>query len=181
MTKQTLIIVVGGALAILGIGILAVVAVFLFAPKTPGAPTNPSDPFHLLGGSGDVTPVRTIQIMNKNGEAVVIPDVLASHEPVDLPSGRFYTLYGPEYSTEGFTFSVQYSVADSLFLVNLIKEPIGAARHDGENYVRNLLKFTNEELCSLNIEVSVTPDVSEVYSQYQNLGLSFCANAVPLP
>lgn len=181
MKKQTLIIVVGVALAILGIGILAVVAVFPFSPNTPGAPTNPSDPFQFLGGSGDTTPMKTIQITNKNGEAVVIPDVLTAHEPIDMPSGRFYTLYGPEYSTEGFTFSVQYSVTDSLFLVNLIKEPIGAARHDGENYLRNLLGLTNDELCNLNVEVSVTPDVSEVYSQYQNLGLSFCVDAVPLP
>ncbi len=181
MKKQTLIIVVGVALAILGIGILAVVAALLFAPKTPGAPTNPNNPFQLLGGSQDTVPVKTIQIMNKNGEAVVIPDVLTAHEPIDMPSGRFYMLYGPEYSTEGFTFSVQYSSSDSQFLVSLLSEPIGAARHDAENYMRNLLRLTNEELCSLNIEVLVTPDVSEVYSQYQNLGLSFCANAVPLP
>lgn len=181
MKRQTLIIVVGGALAILGIGILAVVAVFLFAPKAPGTPTNPNNPFQLLGGSGDTTPVKTIQIMNRNGEVVVVPDVLSAHEPIEMPSGRFYTLYGPEYSTEGFTFSVQYSETDSLFLVNLVKEPIGSARHDGENYLRNLLDLTNDELCNLNVEVSVTSDVSEVYSSYQNLGLSFCADAVPLP
>lgn len=181
MKKKTIIIVVAGALLVLGIGILAVVATLFFAPKTPSAPTNPNNPFQLLGGSPGTTSTKTIQIMNKNEEAVVIPDVLSAHEPIDMPSGRFYMLYGPEYSTEGFTFSVQYSAAESLFLINLIHEPIGAARHDGENYLRNLLGLTNDELCKLNIEVSVTPDISEVYSQYQNLGLSFCPSAVALP
>jgi len=181
-TKKTIIITVAIALTVLSIGLLLFVAVSFLSPKTPGLQTQTNNPFQLLGGANDTNPnSKTIQIMDKNGEAVVIPDIVSAHEPTDLPNGKFYSLYGPEYSTEGFTFSVQYSASDSQFLVSLIREPIGAARHDGENYLRNLLGLTNAQLCNLNVEVSVTPDVSEVYSQYQNLGLSFCTDAVPLP
>ena len=66
-------------------------------------------------------------------------------------------------------------------MINLLTEPIGNARKDGENYLRAILNVTSEQLCELNTVVSVNPDVSEVYSMYENLGLSFCPNAVLLP
>lgn len=182
MTKQKVFIVVALVLVLVSIAILGYVGVRVFAPSTPGVP-QPLNPFGALvnpGGSTTFIP-KTMSIQTRTGEAVLVPNILSGHEAIEMPGGRFYTLYGPEYSTEGFTFSVQYSEADSQFLVLLLTEPIGAARLDAEKYLRTLLGLPDDALCTLNTIISVTPDVSEGYSQYENLGLSFCPSAVKLP
>ncbi|MEK7201033.1 MAG: hypothetical protein AAB737_00125 [Patescibacteria group bacterium] len=182
MTKQRLIIVVAVVLIVLSIGVLGYVGLQMFGRQSPGS-TQPLNPFGgILNPGGSTTYVpKTMSVHARSGEAVMVPNVLSGKEPLDTPGGRFYNLYGPEYSTEGFTFSIQYSESDSQFLIILIAEPIGAARLEAQTYLRNLLALSDSELCSLNTIISVTPDVSEVYSQYENLGLSFCPGAVKLP
>tara|TARA_R110000824_G_scaffold401771_1_gene615525 strand:- start:220100 stop:220639 length:540 start_codon:yes stop_codon:yes gene_type:complete len=179
MTKQKITIVLAVVLVLVSIGILTFV-ILRNLSQDPGSVPQSENPFSLLGGEGPSSH-KTLQIYTRSGEPVTTPDFIASHEPLETPGGKFYNLYGPEYSTEGFTFSLQYSEADSQFLINLLTEPIGNARKDGENYLRAILNVTSEQLCELNTVVSVNPDVSEVYSMYENLGLSFCPNAVLLP
>lgn len=183
MTKQKLIIVAAGVLLLLSIGVLGYVGMRLFGTQAPGATQPAFNPFGgILNPGGSTTYIpKTMSIQTRSGEAVMVPNILSGHEPLDTPGGRFYNLYGPEYSTEGFNFSIQYSESDSQFLIILITEPIGAARLEAQTYLRTTLGLSDNELCSLNTIVSVTPDVSEVYSQYENLGLSFCPGAVKLP
>jgi len=179
MTKQKITIILAVVLVLVSIGILAFVVLRNLSQDQGGAPES-ENPFALLGGEAP-SPQKVIQIYTRSGEFVTTPDFIATHEPLETPGGKFYNLYGPEYSAEGFTFSLQYSEAGSQFLINLLTEPIGSSRKDGENYLRAILNLTSEQLCELNTVVSVNPDVSEVYSMYENLGLSFCPNAVLLP
>jgi len=179
MTKQKITIVLAVVLVLLSISILAFVVLRSLSQDQGGTP-QPENPFALLGTEGTYSQ-KTLQVYTKGGEPISTPDFIATHEPLETPGGKFYNLYGPEYSAEGFTFSLQYSEAGSQFLINLLTEPIGSSRKDGENYLRAILNLTSEQLCELNTVVSVNPDVSEVYSMYENLGLSFCPNAVLLP
>lgn len=183
MTKQRLILVIAIILIVLSIGVLAYVGVRMFSARQPGTSSQPFNPFGGMvnpGGSTTYIP-KTMSVTTGRGEVLMVPNILSGHEPLDTPGGRFYSLYGPEYSTEGFAFSMQYSEMDSQFLIILIAEPIGAGRLEAEKYLRTLLALSDAELCTLNTIVTVTPDVSEVYSQYENLGLSFCPDAVKLP
>lgn len=180
MTKQRLLIGVAVVLVLLSIGVLGYVGVRMFGAREPGSPGEPFAGTQGTGASTSQTP-HTTSIKTRSGETISVPDILSGHESDTTDNGRFYTLYGPEYSVEGFTFSLQYSERDSQFLILLLSEPIGAARLEAQNYLATLLTLPDNELCALNTVVLVTPDVSEVFSQYENLGLSFCPGAAKLP
>lgn len=184
MTKQRLYIVIGAVLVLVAIGVfVAVMYLSNKAPEGSDPATGSTNPFGQMLTPGGVsgTGTGTVTISTESGESVQVPDFKKGREPLTTPNGNYYNLYGPEYSTEGFTFSVQYGEMDSQFLVMLISEPIGSARTDAEAYLRNLLSLSDQELCELNIDISVTPDVNEAYSQYSDLGLSFCRGSVTLP
>jgi len=183
MTKQNIIIAISVVLVLLSIGVLGYVGLRVFGTPSEGTTGQPLNPFAALVPPGSSTTYipKTMSVAARSGESVMVPNIVSGKEPLDTPSGRFYNLYGPEYSTEGFTFSLQYSESDSQFLILLLSEPIGAARLEAERYLRTLLALPDSALCDLNTIVSVTPDVSEVYSQYENVGLSFCPAAVKLP
>jgi hypothetical protein len=174
--QKTIVIVVTAALLVAGA--VVVMAFVLMRPVTPGAQSNPFGNT-VLPGSQSMGP--HIQIRTVSGDLLTVPDFIKGHEAVELPNGKYYSVYGPEYSSEGFTFAITYSEPASEFLVTLIAEPIGSARLEAERYLRGMLMLTDEELCSLNIAVTVTPNINEAYSQYENLGLSFCPRAVQLP
>ena len=179
MTKQQLILIVGGvcALAVL----IGMVIVVLYFTRSNTVPSVPLDPFGNTVLPGGVSTVVQIPIRTSSGAVVSVPNFLQGHEAMELPNGKYYSIYGPEYSSEGFTFAITYAEPASEFLVTLLSEPIGVARSEAERYLKGMLTLTEEELCGLNIAVTVTPNINEAYSQYENLGLSFCSRAVKLP
>ncbi len=177
MSKQkTILIVVVAALLVVG-ATFALVVVFM-RPTEPGTPSNPFGNAVLPGSQSTGTQT---QVQTTKGIALNVPDFRKGHEPEVLPNGTYYAIYGPEYSPDGFAFTVSYSEPGSEFLITLIQEPIGAARLEAERYLRGMLMLTDEELCSLKIAVTVIPEINETYSAYENLGLSFCPRAVKLP
>lgn len=178
MTKQQIILIVGGVCVLALVGIVVTIFYLRSATAVPNSPTNPFGTSVLPGAvsTGEYIPVHT-----SSGAVISVPNFLQGHEAMELPNGKYYAVYGPEYSPEGFTFAITYSEPASEFLVTLTSEPIGAARKEAERYLKGMLTLTAEELCGLNIAVTVTPIVNEAYSQYENLGLSFCPGAVALP
>lgn len=177
MTKQQFVLIVGGVSVLALVGIVVVILYLMrLAPSTV-----PNNPFGNSVLPGAVSTGKYIPIRTSSGAVTSVPDFLQGHEAVELPNGKYYSVYGPEYSSEGFTFAITYSEPASEFLVTLIAEPIGSARLEAERYLRGMLMLTDEELCSLNIAITVTPNINEAYSQYENLGLSFCPRAVQLP
>jgi hypothetical protein len=174
--KKTIFIVVVALLLVVG-----VVAVLAFAFMRPAAPGTPGNPFANTVLPGSQSTGAQLQIRTVTGSLLSVPDFRKGHESYELPNGKYYAIYGPEYSPEGFRFTVTYSEPNSDFLITLIEEPIGAARLEAERYLRGMLMLTDEELCALNTAITVTPNVNEAYSQYENLGLSFCPRAVKLP
>lgn len=179
MTKQQVILTVG-VICLLAV-VAGIVVAVLYGTRSSEAPTTPHDPFGNTILPGAVSTGEQMRIRTTVGTEVSVPDFRKGHAPVELPNGTYYAIYGPEYSSEGFLFAVTYSEPNSEFLVTLIEEPIGASRLAAERYLRGMLMLTDDELCSLNIAVTVTPNINEAYSQYENLGLSFCPRAVKLP
>lgn len=182
MNKQKLIVVVVGMFGLLLVVGLVSFGLYLFNTKKVTPAAQVENPFgNPATGGTSVSLENKMSIRTTGGGTLQIPNILKGHEPIVASNGRYYDLYGPEYSTEGFTFSVQYSESDSEFLISLINEPIGEARRDAEKYLRNTLMLTDAQLCELVTAVTVTPDVNESYSTYANLGLSFCPGSVKLP
>ncbi|MDB5264724.1 MAG: hypothetical protein JWN64_295 [Parcubacteria group bacterium] len=179
--KRHLIILAAVVLVVLAIGILIWVGITLFKKESVAPVVTNNDPFGGLVTSGTGGTTKQKAIHDRSGQVVSVPDFTESKEPLQTPNGVYYQLYGPEYSTQGFTFSVQYGENDSEFLITLISEPLRDARSDAETYMRTLLKLTDAQLCALNTSVVVQADVNELYSEYDNLGLSFCEGSVNLP
>ncbi len=143
----------------------------------------PSNPFGFSTSVTDPEPDARegLAISTREGGQVLVPDFTNGREPIAADDGAYYFLYGPEFSTEGYAFSAQYAEAGSAFLIVLLEEPIGASRLAAEAYLKDLLQLPEETLCSLSTRIVVGADINASYARYGNLGLSFCAGAVPLP
>jgi hypothetical protein len=179
MSRSQLFVLLGAALLLVA-GVVLVLVLFVGPKKQlPSEPQNPFSGAVIPGGAGPARPSITVRTVT--GDAVSVPDFRAGKQADQLPSGNVYTLYGPEYSNDESLFSLQYSEGSAEFLITLLQEPIGAARVEAERYLRGMLMLQDSELCRLNTLVGVMPYVNETFATYENLGLSFCPGAVPLP
>lgn len=77
-------------------------------------------------------------------------------------------------------FYVYFYGASQTFVIALIKEPIGQARLDMEQFMAEELGISETQMCSLNYYVGVTRYINDQYAG-RNLGFSFCPGATALP
>ena len=179
MNKKLIIISVAVGVIVL----LLAMALFLFGLLN----REPSAPATSIFGTDTPPPEvgRTDkQIPTTDGGSVSVPDFTKDREPVAGFEGSYYDLvYGSEpiFGNEEYSFEIQYDETRAEFLVVLTEEPLGESRREAEEFLKNKLSLTEEALCTLNVFVAVPLDVNELYSQYPNLGLSFCPSSVPLP
>lgn len=179
MSKK-IIIIVGGV--VLGIVVLGTTVFLLNNHKE--SPVNQIPNIFGTDVPPDEAEKTYKEIPRTDGGSVSVPDFTKGNEPISGFEGSYYDLVngsGPIYGNEGYSFEIQYDETNAEFLVVLIEEPLGESRREAEDFLRNKLSLKDEELCKLNIFVAVPLDVNEVYSQYPNLGLSFCPSGVPLP
>lgn len=142
-------------------------------PATPGGSTT----FPSVGGGAVSEPLITIQ--GVGGEALQTKDFLTTgvaKEDKENP-GYFYLDQMPGGDER---FTIEYISSTHYFLVELLVEPLGQTRTDAENYLRQTLGLTKEQMCSLSYSVGVPNSVSSTYTG-TNLGFSFCPGAVKLP
>lgn len=177
MSKNTLFVALGVLLVLIAVGVSVVVVMRMQKTST----LEPANPFGNSVLPGDSHTKPAITVSTTAGEQVSVPDFRTGHEPDHTPAGTIYTIRAPEYSNTEMTFSLQYNEATSEFLVVLLQEPIGAARKEAEQYLKAMLMLQDTELCALNTTVVVMPSVNPAFATYENLGLSFCPGAVPLP
>lgn len=76
-------------------------------------------------------------------------------------------------------FQIFYYDADTSIGVSLLSQPLGDIRLVAEKQLKERLGLSENEICKMKINVSTPSFVSEQYSG-QNLGLSFCPDAVTL-
>lgn len=185
MNRNQLLVVIGVVLALAAIAIAAWVAITYFAAPPqdlgPREDSSPSDPFGSITVPGAVSSSATLRLTGTDGSVHTVPDFTKGKEPIEFNGESYYFLYGPEYSTEGFTFSLQYQASDSSFLVELLAEPLGDARADAAKYLSELLRLDEKELCTVFVKVVVNDSVSATYAGYENLGLPGCEESVTLP
>jgi hypothetical protein len=195
MKKITIIIVIFIALALLVAGVFLVIASHPANPvSSSGTSTNPFG--FASGNSNEETSAsstnsssKEISIQTNSSSTVAVPDFTSGKTSVPVGTNADdvqynltpYPPYTPGKQFPTHQFDVQYNNVGSQFIVTLNQEPIGEARTAAENFMEETLKVPAMQLCSLNIDVSVPYTVNQEYSQYENLGLSFCPGAVALP
>jgi len=179
------------ALGLLVLGVLVLGYVYLSMNRPSGeVEENPQggNPFGFpLGGNpGESKPMRTID--GQQG-SLMVPDFTVDKEPIALSEDQGDVQYEltpyPAYEIGKpyveHAFDIQFNERESLFVVTLNKEPLKASRLEAEAFLRTELKLSDAQLCELNSLVGVPYSVNQTLSNYQNLGLSFCPNAYPLP
>ncbi len=77
-------------------------------------------------------------------------------------------------------FTILYYGGDSSFIIGIMTEPLGQVREEAEQYLKEILGITNEEMCKLNYTIGSSAYVNQTYGG-ENLGFSFCPDAVLLP
>ena len=185
----------------LGAVVVATVWYFVFA-KNVAPETTQSNTTLPVSGSVAPTPEETssatsspieqkMTLTIQNSEMIVVNDFI--HNNVTIPDtaniGRYmlagnlgYCLSDPQkcQAAQVTNFNVYYNSIPQSFTIALIKEPIGQARLDMEQFMLTTLGITKQQMCNLNYYVGVTRYVNEQYTG-KNLGFSVCPGATKLP
>lgn len=168
-----LLLLIGGAIA------------FFLLRETPVQGPDSSNPFGGLSGDNPGgTPITNYDIVGADGEAYPVPDFRAGKDPIAGIDGNYYDLVhtgGPLFGDEGDRFYIQFDETNSSFTISLVTEPLGESRLLSEDFLRSTLKLSDSQLCKLKVNVGVPRELNQIYGSYENLGLSFCPGAVPLP
>jgi hypothetical protein len=77
------------------------------------------------------------------------------------------------------TYVIVFQAKTHYFNISLLKEPIKDARLEAENYFKNMLGLTNDQMCALSYSVGVPQDVSDTYAGH-DLKFSFCAGSTEI-
>ncbi len=134
---------------------------------------------------------NTVSVGTQDGTGVVVKDFIHNGVTVQdaANQGNYYLAGTVGYCNADGTcpsgaasneYSVVYFSQDKSFIVNLIKEPIGRARLDAEQFLMTQLGLTQTQMCNLKYQVLTTSSVNALYAG-QNLGFSFCPGATKLP
>lgn len=161
----------------------------LFSSETPAPPqqevmtTLPlAEPAVSNSTEQGGTDLITVQ-----GNVMHTQEFLSGEDVVRDPMNSGYYYLGNSFLSQSGSISVgsppyviEYISQTQYFNIALLREPIGTARDDMEQYLMSRLGISPEQLCRLNYMVS-TPD--RVNSQFsgKNLGFSFCPGATKLP
>ena len=76
-------------------------------------------------------------------------------------------------------FSISFHNADGAFTIELLAEPIAAARAEAELFLLDRLGISQAQMCLLNYWVGVPDSVNATFAG-KNLGFSFCPGATQL-
>lgn len=118
----------------------------------------------------------------EDNSIVNIPELIIKNEAqIKTPSSVFRDIAG-SYESNYLISYLPYNAENSQIEFNILLNalPLSKARLEAEDVLRAKLGVTNQELCKMNVSVYVFKWVDENYAG-ENLGLSFCKNAVPLP
>ncbi len=112
----------------------------------------------------------------KDGSVIAVRDFTKQNQPSIAGPKTGYQVAGANTAD----FQILYFPDQSYFLVSLFVEPLGATRTKAEDALRQKLRLSDAQLCTLNIDVGTDAATNADYAG-RNLGLSFCSNAVRLP
>ncbi len=183
MIKNILIIV---ALCIaLGLGTLLVVR--MFSEDTEPVTDPVVNPFPVSSGTPIHTP-ETLTISTLGGPSVTVQNFIDKTTTAEDPVNTGYYYLGNHFPFDGsvpdaseeIPFVISYIASTQFFNIVLYEEPLATSRMQAEQYLKQTLGITEQEMCSLPYSVSVPNFVSPTHAG-ESLGFSFCPDSVPLP
>jgi hypothetical protein len=172
-------------LAVVATLVIIGVVIFYALTRNPVQPTaNNQSIFPTATSSNTIGGVSygsgVLKIKGINGEEYSIPDITQGKKSDVLPAGTYYHITNNQETLgTNAEFEMQYGTDNSISIV-ILKESLKDSRTSAENYLRSTLKLSNSDLCSLDITIIVPAAVNTAFAD-ENLGLSFCPNAVVLP
>lgn len=120
---------------------------------------------------------QLVLLGNTDGERIAVPDFRGLPTTEEMGSG-FYQLKA-DVEAKDRMFGITYASFDNSFSVGLARTPLHVSRQAAEVHLKEVLGLSEEELCTLRIQVMVPAAVEPRYTG-QNLGLSFCPGSVAL-
>lgn len=155
-----------------------VIALSLFRSDEPDGNTPDGSFFGGLFPSGSTPAAGSTTLTLSDGGTVQVRDLTVGKTPAELGNATYYELTEGDATAEE-RFSITYGT-DSSFSIALLMEPLSESRAAAEEYLRQKLGLSDQQLCGLYITVAVPNYVNEFYSA-ADVGLSFCPGATRLP
>lgn len=165
------VIVIALAIAVIAGGFLAV---YLSSLSTESPEPSSTDPFGTLTNPGQMPPQQILYL--EDGSQVVVPDFIPANQPEWANAEYGYRVTQDEEER----YSLIFYPNESGFLISLATEPLGEMRRIAETDLMQRLQLSKAQMCNLNVQVFTSISVNETYAG-QNLGISFCPEAVQLP
>lgn len=128
-----------------------------------------------------IIPVGKLKLID--GSFIPIPEFIVNNEAnINLAQDVFRDIAGNDYSNYHISY-LPYNGENSKIEFNIIlnRIPLSKTRLEAESALRTKLGLSDQELCKLDISVYVFRWVDEKYSEYDDLGLSFCTDAITVP
>lgn len=150
--------------------------VFIFISTIRHGPTSDIAPHDKVSTDfNTVTPSRPAgTFASKTGTYLSAqPFVQSAHTTQVTPD--YYTA-----TNNNSLFEWSYFEGNGHLEVMLFGEDTNAARIAAEKYIRSVLPYSKEQLCTLDARVITNEYENPQWAQYENLGLSFCPNAIQL-
>jgi hypothetical protein len=161
--------------------IVGIVVILLDQNEPPTNTSVESTTFPPSNGSGlnsdPNSQSDTIEITVDNGEVVTIDNIIKKSEAVSIGESM-YSISGESY-IEPKQYSLVFNQENNSFAISLDSVPLDVARQQASDDILTLLNISITEACSLNMYVGVSFALDRVFSG-QNLGLSYCPDAITL-
>lgn len=171
-------IIVGG-IALLALGAVTYFFVTNKENNLPAGTNQATLPTSQTGESTTGDSTMKMNLRTAQGTEIAVTNFLALPQTKkDLENSGYYTVGSQE--GENALYLISYIDETNYFNIVLLKEPLGDNRVQAENYLRNTLGISKEDMCLLSYTLGVPNAVNSNYSG-TNLGFSYCPNAVTLP
>jgi len=180
------ILISGGILLVLIL--LGLITWTLFGSKEEVVVVDPvtQDQFPI---SADIPrdDATSITISTAKGELLPVKNFFTDGETVPDPTNKGYYHLGNHFpfdsdmasTAPAIPYTITFIESTQFFNIGLYEEPISEARLEAEQYLRDHLGVTKEQMCDLNYVVSVPNFVSPLFAG-DSLGFSFCPGAIEI-
>lgn len=139
----------------------------------------------FIATSTDIAATTTNNVASSSVVSQSFDVVKLIHNPdvsADASNPGYYFIGNTPTSTifgKESTYIIVFQSKTNYFNITLLNEPIKDTRLEAENYLKNILELTNEQMCALSYSLGVPQDVSDKYAGH-DLKFSFCPDSTDL-
>jgi hypothetical protein len=178
-------VIISGVVALI---VLMAVAYVLISPEEDDGnfQTNGTTSFPIgsNGGGNGTSAAETKLIQTATGKNITVRNFIANDTTVTDPHNPGYYYLGNHFPFDGSAqadppFTITYIESTQFFNIGIYAEPLGEVRKQAEQYLKNQLGISEEDMCTLNYSLSTTVHVNPYYGG-TSLGFSFCKGSAAL-